>query len=57
MIERGILITVEAFDWNCPQHITPRFSLEDVEQASASLHQRIAELEGEVAQLRANQRG
>ncbi len=57
MIERGILITVEAFDWNCPQHITPRFSLEDVEQASASLHQRIAKLEGEVAQLRANQRG
>lgn len=57
VIERGILITVEAFDWNCPQHITPRFSLEDVEQASASLHQRIAELEGEVAQLRANQRG
>ncbi len=25
-IERAILITIEAFDWNCPQHITPRFS-------------------------------
>ena len=22
-IERGLVITVEAFDWNCPQHITP----------------------------------
>ena len=52
VVERGFIITVEAFDWNCPQHITPRFTLEDVEQASAALHQRIAELEGEVACLR-----
>lgn len=52
-IERGLLITVEAFDWNCPQHITPRFTLADVELASAGLHRRIAELEAELAQLRA----
>lgn len=25
-IERLVLIKVEAFDWNCPQHITPRFT-------------------------------
>ncbi|MCB1547170.1 MAG: pyridoxamine 5'-phosphate oxidase family protein [Hyphomicrobiaceae bacterium] len=25
-IERGLLITIAAFDWNCPQHITPRFA-------------------------------
>ncbi len=25
-VERGVLIHVEAFDWNCPQHITPRFT-------------------------------
>ena len=25
-VERGILIRVEAYDWNCPQHITPRYS-------------------------------
>lgn len=25
-VERGFLIRVEAFDWNCPQHITPRFT-------------------------------
>ena len=24
--ERGFLISVEAFDWNCPQYITPRFT-------------------------------
>jgi predicted pyridoxine 5'-phosphate oxidase superfamily flavin-nucleotide-binding protein len=27
--ERGILVTVEAFDWNCPQHITPRYTEEE----------------------------
>lgn len=25
-VERGFVIHVEAFDWNCPQHITPRYS-------------------------------
>ena len=25
-VERGIVIQVEAFDWNCPQHITQRFT-------------------------------
>lgn len=25
-VERGVVITVEAFDWNCPKHITPRFT-------------------------------
>ena len=44
-VERGILICVDAFDWNCPQHITPRFTLAEIEDASAPLRQRIAELE------------
>lgn len=30
-VERLVLITVEAFDWNCPQHITPRFTLAELE--------------------------
>ena len=25
-VERAVVITVEAYDWNCPQHITPRFT-------------------------------
>jgi predicted pyridoxine 5'-phosphate oxidase superfamily flavin-nucleotide-binding protein len=50
-IERGFLISVEAFDWNCPQHITPRYTLADVEQAAAPLRQRIAELETELARV------
>jgi predicted pyridoxine 5'-phosphate oxidase superfamily flavin-nucleotide-binding protein len=28
-IERVIVIRVEAFDWNCPQHITPRYTAEE----------------------------
>ena len=30
-VERGFLIHVEAFDWNCPQHITPRYSASEFE--------------------------
>jgi hypothetical protein len=29
-IERVIVIRIEAFDWNCPQHITPRFTEAEV---------------------------
>ncbi|GJE42689.1 pyridoxamine 5'-phosphate oxidase family protein [Methylobacterium soli] len=47
--ERLAVVTVEAFDWNCPQHITPRFSLPEIEAAVAPLHARIAELEAQVA--------
>ncbi len=25
-VERGFVICIEAFDWNCPQHITPRYT-------------------------------
>lgn len=48
-VERGFLIEVEAFDWNCPQHITPRYTLAEIETATAPLRARIAELEGLVA--------
>jgi hypothetical protein len=47
-IERGFLIRVEAFDWNCPQHITQRFTLAEIEDATAPLRQRIAELEAQL---------
>lgn len=47
-IERGLLITVGAFDWNCPQHITPRFTAEEVEDAIVPLRTRIAELESQL---------
>jgi predicted pyridoxine 5'-phosphate oxidase superfamily flavin-nucleotide-binding protein len=51
-VERALVITVEAFDWNCPQHITPRFTGPEVEGTVAPLRARLAELEAEVARLR-----
>ena len=53
VVERAILIHVEAFDWNCPQHITPRYTLEELEPALAPLRERLAALEAENAALRA----
>lgn len=43
--EQAILFTLEAWDVNCPQHITRRLAEEEVEQLVAPLRQRIAELE------------
>jgi predicted pyridoxine 5'-phosphate oxidase superfamily flavin-nucleotide-binding protein len=50
--ERGIVLRLEAFDWNCPQHITPRFTASEIDTATTPLRNRIAELEAEVAALR-----
>jgi hypothetical protein len=30
-IERAIVFDVEGFDWNCPQHITPRYTAQEIE--------------------------
>ncbi len=49
-VERGLIIAVAAFDWNCPQHITPRFTEAEIVAAVAPLHARIAELEAALAQ-------
>ncbi|SFD05020.1 hypothetical protein SAMN05428997_116116 [Bosea sp. CRIB-10] len=51
--ERGVTIKVEAFDWNCPQHITPRFSEAELAPALAPVRRRMEELEIENARLRA----
>jgi predicted pyridoxine 5'-phosphate oxidase superfamily flavin-nucleotide-binding protein len=51
--ERAILFTVEAWDVNCPQHITARFTANEVADATVVLRERIAELEAENARLRA----
>ena len=32
-IERVVVVNVEAFDWNCQQHITPRFTVAEIEEA------------------------
>jgi predicted pyridoxine 5'-phosphate oxidase superfamily flavin-nucleotide-binding protein len=47
--ERLILIDVEAFDWNCPQYIEPRFTSADIAPAITRLQGRIAELQTALA--------
>lgn len=49
VVDAGILVTVTAFDWNCPQHIPQRFTLAQVEQRTAPLRERIRELEEQIA--------
>jgi len=48
---RVFLIQVEAFDWNCPQHIAIRYSEAEVAEMKAPLEARIQELETQLAQL------
>lgn len=31
--ERMLVFNIEAYDWNCPQHIVPRYTLEEIEAA------------------------
>lgn len=50
-VERGFEITVSAFDWNCPQHITPRFTQAEVAAEVAHLHGLIEGLQDQVARL------
>jgi len=44
-VERGVLIRVEAFDWNCPQHITPRYTESELVQVVDTLKDRIRQFE------------
>ncbi|NYF90091.1 pyridoxamine 5'-phosphate oxidase family protein [Tunturiibacter empetritectus] len=52
VVERVILIHVEGFDWNCPQHITPRYTAEQIQEVIAPLSERLAKLDAENAKLR-----
>jgi uncharacterized protein len=44
-VERLVLIDIVSFDWNCQKYITPRYSLEEVEQLVGPLRRRVVELE------------
>ncbi len=48
LVERLFFIDVVSYDWNCPRHITPRYTAAEVEAAVAPLKQRIAELEAQL---------
>jgi predicted pyridoxine 5'-phosphate oxidase superfamily flavin-nucleotide-binding protein len=56
-IERVAMIGVDAFDWNCPQHITPRYTEGEVHAANQPLRDQIAALERELAVTRSRVSG
>lgn len=50
--ERAVIITVEAFDWNCPQHIPQRFTTDEIEGAIAPMRTELEALKVENAKLK-----
>ena len=50
--ERLFRLRLASFDWNCPQHITPRFTETEVAQAIRPLQEQLTRLEAENAALR-----
>jgi hypothetical protein len=50
--ESAFVIHVEAFDWNCPQHITPRYTQEELMATLEPVRKRMEALEAENARLR-----
>ena len=52
VIERIFRIRIEAFDWNCPQHITPRFTADEIRNALGPMENRVHALEEENQNLR-----
>jgi hypothetical protein len=51
-VERAFLIQVEAFDWNCQQHITPRYSEAELAKILEPMRHRLETLEAENQRLK-----
>jgi uncharacterized protein len=51
-IERAVVLHLEGFNWNCPQHITPRFSEAELREALEPIGLQMARLEAENKELR-----
>jgi uncharacterized protein len=51
-VERAFVLHLETFDWNCPQHITPRYSVEELREGMKDVEKRLQSLEQENEALR-----
>jgi predicted pyridoxine 5'-phosphate oxidase superfamily flavin-nucleotide-binding protein len=51
-VERAVVITVAGFNWNCPQHITPRYTEAEIVAMLAPLRREMAEIKEENRRLR-----
>jgi len=47
-----MVLNIEAYVWNCPQHITPRHTAEEIEQALAPQRNLMIKLEEEIKTLK-----
>ncbi|MEI6412228.1 MAG: pyridoxamine 5'-phosphate oxidase, partial [Bacteroidota bacterium] len=50
--ERMMLFDIRAFDWNCPQHITPRYTVDEIQAAFKPQLDYIKNLEEELVALK-----
>lgn len=51
-IERAMILHIDAFDWNCPQHITPRYTMSEIGRILIPFKEQIALLEKEIDRLK-----
>jgi hypothetical protein len=51
-VERLITVDVHSYDWNCPQHITPRYTEAELADALAPVRDELARLRAENQALR-----
>ena len=49
-VERGVIINIEAIEWNCPQHITPRYSEAEVDHVLQQLQEENNHLRAQLSQ-------
>ena len=52
-VERAFLIRIEGWDWNCPQHITPRFTETEVASLTAPLRAQVQKLKSQLSEAKA----
>ena len=50
--ERMMMFHIEAYDWNCPQHITPRYTIDEINEAFSPQKEYITKLEEEIEKLK-----
>jgi uncharacterized protein len=51
-VERALIFHLEAFDWNCPQHITPRYTKQELQPIFEDMESQLRQLQAENRQLR-----
>lgn len=50
--ERMLIFNISAYDWNCPQHINPKFSIDEVKEMIAPQKDYIESLEKQIRELK-----